>query len=88
MQLPAQLQTIGELAQHFGAHDRGAQRRQAAFGEFRETAIQPVADDEVQHGIAQKFQPLVVLVGDLGMLVEIRSMREGIAQEIGITKFW
>ena len=54
------IQFARKLRKLFIADKRRAHLGQVAFGHFRETVIYPRADNEIQHGIAEKFKAFVI----------------------------
>jgi hypothetical protein len=47
--------------QGFLAHQVGPHAREIALGQLAQALIQQVRDDQAQHRVAQKLQPLIVL---------------------------
>ncbi len=80
-QVIAQANLIRQFAQFLGAHQRRSDGGQPPFGEIGILPKEPVRHDEIEHRIAQKFQPLVVFRFYFGMLVQIRAMRQGARQQ-------
>ena len=56
-----QAQADGELVQGFLLDQVGAHARQVAFGQGLQAVVQQRGNGQVEHGIAQEFQPLVVV---------------------------
>jgi hypothetical protein len=42
-------------------HESGAYFRQFSFSHFRETIIDPRANDKVKHGVSEKLKSFVIL---------------------------
>ena len=59
-ELLAQPDRAREGLQVGAVDDRGALDGQAALGQLGKAAVKLVGDDELQHGVAEEFQPLVV----------------------------
>jgi len=59
--------------------------RQRAFAQRRKFFVEFPGEDELQHGVAEKFQPLIVLYGS-ALLMSDRGMRQGEAQQAFITE--
>ena len=84
----AEIELPGAPGQGFGADDMGPGSRQDAFGRRRITAEEPVRHDQSQHRVAQKLQPLIVLLqapfvgkGAVGEgLLEQRAVLEPVAE--------
>src|SRR5438046_9108120 len=53
-------QREGHLGERLAAHQPGAQAAQVPFGCLREGRIQMMRDDEIEDGVAEKLEPLVV----------------------------
>ena len=77
----ADIKPLRQAGQRLAAHERGAQARQLAFGGRGEATVQVFRQHEVQHGIAQVLQPLVVLPVQVGMFVQVGAVGQGGAQE-------
>ena len=61
LQLLANLQRFGALEQRLLPHHHCPHARQFTFGKRREAPEQLVGDDAVEHAVAEKLEPLVVL---------------------------
>mgnify|MGYP000258173160 CR=1 FL=1 len=70
----------GEPGEGFGAHEMGACFREAAFVGVRQAGEELMAESELQHGVAEEFEALVVDAGALGLVAHAR-MREGLGKE-------
>ena len=77
----ADVKPLRQAGQRLAAHERGAQRRQLAFGSRGEASVQVFRQHEVQHCVAQVLQPLVILPIQVSVLVEVGAMGQGGAQE-------
>ena len=48
--------------------------------------VEEAGDDEIDHRVAQKLQPLVVLQHGTGVLVEVRAVGQSARQEREVLK--
>ena len=88
-ELDSALELTGEM---LGAEVEGHLRKETALGEHcatttehtfalsRKFAEQCVGEDELQDGISQKFEPLVMRTF-FGMILQIRTVRQGLGQQ-------
>src|SRR5690606_39072408 len=83
-QAASQIKLPGEAGEGPRPYQSGAQRRQLAFVHLREAFVEVSADDEVQHSVAEKLQPFVILQPCFLALVQIRTMSEGALQKVVI----
>ncbi len=77
--LPSLTTSASGRRQRFLAHEAGAQAGEIAFRGFRASPEQLGADGHVQQRVAEKFQPLVVVVTEA-------AMSQGAPQQAFITK--
>jgi len=70
----------------FGAHEGRAPGGHDAFGLFV-VAIKKVACDELEDGVAEVFEALVVLEMGFFVLVNVAAVSEGNNEEVDIVKF-
>ena len=77
---PSDLRDIGAA---FLAHEIGEPLRQFALVGVRKGAIQHVGDDQPEHVVAEKFEPLIA-VGALARGFQRRDMRERGRQQLWI----
>ena len=70
----------GEAGERFGAHQMGAGLREAAFIGLGQPGEKLMAEGELEDGITEEFEALVVDAGALGLVAHAR-MREGLSEE-------
>ena len=78
-----QAQLIGQHHQRVLLDQIGPCARQVAFGQARQLAVEQVGNGEVEHRVAQKLQPLVVIRRKAAVrerLLKQRRLSEGVAQ--------
>ena len=74
----------GHLGQRLLVYDGGAQFRELSLGIVGEFLHQHIGDGQLQDCIAQEFEPLVVLEGEGGILVDERPVGEGVLQKADV----
>ena len=77
---PPQVELTRKFCQLLVSHQRGAQPRQVALRHLRTAIVYPGAHDEIQDGVAQELQALVVL-HRIRVFVQERAVRQCAAQE-------
>ncbi len=70
--------TVGEV---------GANLRELALGMFGVKFVDAIGEDQLQHGVAEKLETLVVMVALRAALVGDGRMREGLNEEIVVLEF-
>ena len=76
----AEADLTGEAGERFGAHQMGAGLREAAFIGIGQPGEKLMAEGELEDGITEEFEALVVEAGAL-RLVAYARMREGLSEE-------
>src|SRR5271154_6069653 len=62
----------------------GADLRELALGQVRVELVNAVSEHELQDGVAEEFESLIVMVGLAPALVRDRRMGEGLHEQIEI----
>ena len=86
-QVAAEVDSAGEVGQRLRAHQRRPQGGQFALVHLGKAMIEVTGHDEVDHRVAQKLQPLVVLGGEAGVLVEVGAMSQSACQQRVVADF-
>ena len=81
----AEVKRTGVFGQRAAVDEFGARLRQRAFIERGKLFVKFLRKDELQHGVAEKFQPLVVR-GRRAAFVRDGRMREREAQQIFVAE--
>jgi len=80
-QVVAQVKLPGQPGQGLFVDDGGADLGEIPFRAVRVLPHQHVADAQGENGIAEKLEPLVVLLQKLRVLVRVGAVREGAIQK-------
>jgi hypothetical protein len=73
----AEAEARGDLGEPGFAHHLGPGHRQLALAQGREPGHEAVADDQIEHGVAEELEALVVAAGGVGVLVQPRGVAQG-----------
>ncbi len=76
----AEVELLRDLGQRLGAHDRGAQLGQLAFGHLRVLLVDEVGDDEAEHRVAEELEALVRLLD--AVLRAVRAVGQRAVEEV------
>jgi hypothetical protein len=76
----AQADLAGEAGEGFGADQMSPRLRETAFVGIWQAGKKLMAEGELEDGIAEEFEALVVEAGTLGLVAHAR-MREGLGEE-------
>jgi hypothetical protein len=79
-EMVAQAQLLGQGLEMMPVHEPGAQHRQPAFGQLGKATVKLRRHRELQHRVAQEFQPLIVRQL-LPFFMPEGGMRQGLAQQ-------
>ena len=81
------IHVAGDVGAGFLAHQIGEPARQFAFVGLGEGAVEHVGDDQPEHVVAEKFQPLVACGAIVRAASKRRNMRERALQQRLIGEF-
>lgn len=79
-QVRAEADLTGEAGERFGAHQMGAGLGEAAFIGIWKAGEKLMTESELEDGIAEEFEALIVEAGALGLVAYAR-MRESLSEE-------
>ena len=85
-QVRAQAERAGVLGQRAAVDQFGARLGQRAFVERGKFFVKLVGQDELQHGVAEKFQPLIVRLVGVAAFVRDGRMRQRQPQQALVAK--
>ena len=84
--LPDRIMRAREALQMVPVDDGGAMHGQPAFRQLGKAAVELVGDDELQHGVAQELEALIIEMMALRFVPET-GMGQCLSQQQGIAKF-
>ena len=84
-QVLVQAQGAGRVGQAFFLDQAGPDSGHLPLGGLRKAPVDLLADAQLQHGVAEELQPLVVLAGVFS-LIGVRTMDQRAAQELDLRK--
>ncbi|MPN54540.1 hypothetical protein SDC9_202210 [bioreactor metagenome] len=79
-------QQLRRLCQAALADQRGPQPGQAALGEVRAGSVEVLGHHHAQHRITQKLQPLIAAQSGVPVLIGIRAVGKGVAEQVYVPK--
>jgi hypothetical protein len=85
-QIVAEAEARGQSRQALRIHDRGAQAGQLAFIRGRVRVVEMLGGDQLEHGIAQVLEALVVRAAPFWVLVVIGAMRQRLPEQGSIVE--
>src|SRR5205807_5400899 len=86
IEIVAEAELLGELGERVGVDHRGARLGQLALGRTRVVLVEILRRDQLEDGVAEIFEALVVTGRDRGALVGEGAVGDGFEQEPGVTE--
>ncbi len=85
-EVAAEVEAVGEDAESVAGDDAGADFREIAFGELGKLIEQMLGEDELQDGVAEEFEALIVEMMALGFVSET-GVSQRFREQQGIAEF-
>src|SRR5438067_2015221 len=86
VEVAAEVKLLRELGQRVRVDHRGTGLRELAFGGARVVLVQVLGGDQLEDGVTEIFESLVVTRRDRGTLIGERAVRDGFEQEARVAK--
>src|SRR5256885_2257050 len=86
VEVAAEVELLGKLGQRVGVDHRRTRLRQLAFGGARVMLVQILGADQLQHRVAEVFEPFVVARRDGWIFIRERAVRDSLEKEARVAK--